>query len=187
MPETRIVPLTPGGIETLLDHWERYDAQSGREGDLPYGPGDDEPPPPREERRGSLDAALRTPVARPDWTRVWIATADDAAVGHVLLRWVPPGGAAHRAWCSIGVERAHRGAGVGRRLLRAAIDWAGGRPELDWIDLGVFAANERAVALYRAEGFVETGRVPDRFRVGGMSIEDITMSRRLAAADGPRD
>lgn len=185
MPNTRILPLSPEGRDVLIDHWERYDAQSGQDGDLPYGPQDDEPPPPREQRRASLDASLRTAVAQPDWARIWIATADDRAVGHVLLRWLPPGGGSHRAWCSIGVEREHRRAGIGRRLLRVAIEWAADRPELDWIDLGVFAANDRAIALYREEGFVPTGYVLDRFRVGGRSIDDITMSLRLAAVDGP--
>lgn len=55
-----------------------------------------------------------------------------------------------------------------------AITWA--RAEgLRWLDLGVFADNAPARALYRQLGFVEVGTVPDAFRIDGRSVEDVSM------------
>jgi ribosomal protein S18 acetylase RimI-like enzyme len=78
----------------------------------------------------------------------------------------------------MGVERGWRGRGHGRALLAAAIAWARGA-ELAWIDLGVFAHNQRARALYAAVGFIEIGVTRDRFRVDGTAIDDIAMALAL--------
>jgi len=48
-----------------------------------------------------------------------------------------------------------------------------------WIDLGVFAHNEAARALYKSVGFVEVGTVKDQFRVDGVSIDDVSMTLAL--------
>ena len=50
---------------------------------------------------------------------------------------------------TIGVQRRHQGAGIGRRLLTALITEARGRP----IHLEVRTDNEPAIALYRSFGF----------------------------------
>jgi ribosomal protein S18 acetylase RimI-like enzyme len=74
----------------------------------------------------------------------------------------------------MGVERGFRGQGHGRALLAAAIAWAK-NAELAWLDLGVFAHNRRARALYAAVGFVEVGITRDRYRVDGTVIDDVAM------------
>ena len=61
-------------------------------------------------------------------------------------------------------------------LLHAAIDWAKHQPSIAWIDLGVFSDNPGAQALYTRHGFEVLGRMPDRFRVDGESLEDISMT-----------
>jgi ribosomal protein S18 acetylase RimI-like enzyme len=78
----------------------------------------------------------------------------------------------------MGIERAHRGQGHGRGLLAAAIAWAR-EAGLAWLDLGVFAHNPRARALYRSVGFVEVGTTRDRYRVDGRQIDDVAMALRL--------
>jgi RimJ/RimL family protein N-acetyltransferase len=78
----------------------------------------------------------------------------------------------------MGVERPWRGKGHGTALLAAAITWAR-RAELTWLDLGVFAHNHRARALYATIGFVEVGVTRDRFRVDGVPIDDVAMAMAL--------
>ena len=58
---------------------------------------------------------------------------------------------------NIAVHPERRGAGLGRRLLRAAIDLARRRGCAEAI-LEVRPSNAAALALYRSEGFVEIGR-----------------------------
>ena len=69
----------------------------------------------------------------------------------------------HRAEFGISVDKDCWGLGIGRALTRACIECAkaAGYAQLE---LQAVEANERAVALYRSEGFVEYGRNPRGFR-----------------------
>ncbi len=55
---------------------------------------------------------------------------------------------------------------------------------LAYMDLGVFSGKDRAEHLYRRVGFVEVGRVPDRYRVGADVLDDVLMTLDLAAWPG---
>jgi ribosomal protein S18 acetylase RimI-like enzyme len=84
----------------------------------------------------------------------------------------------HRAMLGMGVERGWRGKGHGRALLAAAIAWARAAG-LAWLDLGVFAHNQRARKLYTSVGFVEVGVTRDRYRVDASVIDDVAMALEL--------
>jgi putative acetyltransferase len=99
-------------------------------------------------------------------------------VGHLDLHGGRLASEFHRAMLGMGVERGSRGKGHGRALLAAAIEWARDA-ELAWLDLGVFAHNHRARALYAAAGFVEVGITRDRFRVDDVAIDDVAMALAL--------
>ncbi len=174
-----IRPLALDALEPYLDHILRYDAQSGTEGEPPSGPhGWDE----RPDRETLAERARRrwvAPIDGLDWRRVWGLYDGARVVGSVQLSGGALLSARHRCDCGIGLERPFRGQGWGRRLMEVAIDWARSQPTLAWIDLGVFEGNDRALALYLSLGFERTGRTPDRFRVDGHSIDDISMSLRV--------
>lgn len=59
-------------------------------------------------------------------------------------------------------------------LSAAGIERARTQPSIDWIDLAVFSDNPGAQALYARHGFHVLGRTPDRFRVDGRSLDDIS-------------
>ena len=65
----------------------------------------------------------------------------------------------HRAEFGISIDKAYWGLGIGRALTKACIECAkaAGYAQLE---LGVVAENERAVSLYKSEGFTEYGRNP---------------------------
>jgi ribosomal protein S18 acetylase RimI-like enzyme len=63
---------------------------------------------------------------------------------------------AHVGHLGMGMLLAYRGRGIGERLLRASID-AARSAGFERIELSVYAANERAAALYRKVGFVMEG------------------------------
>lgn len=63
---------------------------------------------------------------------------------------------------SLGVEPAYHRQGIGERLLQEAIAFAR-RAGLAWLEIG----------------FIEVGRLPDQFRIGQMSIEDVAMVLQL--------
>jgi len=88
---------------------------------------------------------------------------------------------AHRGVLGMGVLEAYRGAGIGRALIGAAIAGARARG-LARVDLEVLADNARAIALYRAVGFVVEGVKRDAYRVDGRSVELIDMALFLDGA-----
>jgi ribosomal protein S18 acetylase RimI-like enzyme len=63
---------------------------------------------------------------------------------------------AHEGMLGMGVAEDYRGRGLGERLLRAALDAAGGAG-FERVALSVYASNTRAAALYRKVGFVHEG------------------------------
>ena len=82
----------------------------------------------------------------------------------------------HRGGLGIGVQAAYRGQGIGEALLRALLDWAAREPELERVELAVFAHNERALNLYRKLGFAEETRRLRAFKLAdGGYYDEIQM------------
>ncbi len=157
---------------------------------------------------GDPDVVLASAIERwhkrldePLWGRAWAiaidAPKDDLPgipplprlVGHAELRGGRVDSELHRATLGIGIEDAYRGKGYGKALMDVTIAWARDEAKLTWIDLGVFAENTPARALYRRMGFVEVGRREDAFRLGAAgeeSVEDVqmTLDLRLSRVSG---
>ena len=149
-------------------------AESGR-GDyhfMPFAPDDPEGP------RGLDPRMLDLPVDDIGWQRWWVARPEgsDSVIGHVDLKGEYLKTALHRCELGIGIERAHRGQGLGRRLMETAITFARETPSIEWVDLRVFAHNANARSLYQALGFDEVCVVRDRVRIEGEVIDDVMMT-----------
>lgn len=81
----------------------------------------------------------------------------------------------HRCSFAIAIEQAYCGCGLGLLLSKKAIEWAG-KMGFEQVELGVYADNERAIALYKRMGFEECGRNPRAFRLKeGTYIDEINM------------
>lgn len=68
----------------------------------------------------------------------------------------------HRAEFGISVDEKYWNLGIGRALLKACVECAL-KAGYEQLELEVVAENERAVALYKSEGFEEYGRNPKGF------------------------
>jgi RimJ/RimL family protein N-acetyltransferase len=85
---------------------------------------------------------------------------------------------AHRAILYISVAKDWRNHGVGAALLRTLIEWAENNPRINKLSLAVLATNDRAIALYRKEGFLEEGRRVREIKLGpDQYLDDILMYR----------
>ncbi|MDR6973422.1 ribosomal protein S18 acetylase RimI-like enzyme [Streptomyces sp. 3330] len=71
-----------------------------------------------------------------------------------------------------------RGRGVGRALVRAAVEEARGQGARR-ITLRVLGHNTPARRLYASEGFVVEGVLPEEFLLGGEYVDDVFMGRAL--------
>lgn len=155
--------------------------QSGLRGSPIYAPfSSDEPPRgPSPERIAELRERLALPTSEGNWFRGFFLVHGRTPVGELTVNGGRLHSERHRGTIGMGLLEGHRGKGFGERLLSTAIAWAHADPYVEWLDLGVFGGNDRALRLYTRLGFVETGRVVDRFRVDGRKITDIQMSLRL--------
>lgn len=73
-------------------------------------------------------------------------------VAHIVLRTLEAGKKVIRLSFIISNDKL-RGKGYGRAVTLAAIDYARNKLGAEEIDLGVFANNDRAIALYKSLGF----------------------------------
>jgi GNAT superfamily N-acetyltransferase len=169
-------------MDAFMVHVEKQAAENGRGRTVRFALREPGKPRDAARLRETVAGGLEKPVGEPGWFRVWIASDAAQIVGHVGLRAPGEPHSAHRAFVDVGVLDPYRGRGIARRLYEAAIDWARGQGRLAWLDAEVFAHNEPALSLHRSLGFVETARIPDMFRLDGMSVDDVRLSLRLDRA-----
>ncbi|HXA30078.1 MAG TPA: GNAT family N-acetyltransferase [Candidatus Angelobacter sp.] len=89
---------------------------------------------------------------------------DDRVVGNLLVERRRGRYESHRGDVSMAIRKGFRGAGLGRALLDAAVDW-GRAVGIAKLTLGVFPTNQPALALYRAVGFEAEGVLRDHLRL----------------------
>jgi len=111
-----------------------------------------------------------------------VAEDGGAIVGHGLLQAHKLAVTAHVVELSLVVHEGHQGGGIGKLLMHALIDWARSSPRVEKIELRVRSSNDRAIALYRALGFVEEGRFRHRIKLGPDAyLDDVAMALWLGA------
>ena len=87
-----------------------------------------------------------------------VAVAGGVVVGSISIRRDPYPATRHTASIGMFVTSAWRGRGVGSALMGGAMRWARDAG-VERVDLSVYPHNQAAIALYRAFGFVEEGRL----------------------------
>lgn len=97
--------------------------------------------------------------------RIYTAcVADGEPIGHIELNEIDE----HSARvCRVMIDRRRRGQGLGRAMVRQALQVGFDDLHLHRIDLGVFDFNTAAIRCYEAEGFVREGHLREVRRVGG--------------------
>ncbi|MFM8998790.1 MAG: N-acetyltransferase family protein [Actinomycetota bacterium] len=119
--------------------------------------------------------------ARRSWTddgAELVAVDADGVLGGVrIVRELHPA-TRHVASFGLLVRAEHRGRGIGRALLAEAIRWAE-HVGVRKLELAVYPDNDAAIALYRACGFVEEGRLRGHSRRGDGYADEIIMGRWL--------
>ena len=104
-----------------------------------------------------------------------VAELDGRVVGGANLqrgRWSKND---HVADLGVAIRKEFRGRGIGEALLRAGLEWARA-VGIRKVRLGVFATNERAIALYRKLGFVEEARLRGEVVLEGAPVDEVLMA-----------
>ena len=173
--------LTPDDLEEFLQMAKRITLDSGQNGSPIHSAREGWDPDIEDRIRARGGSRLQLRVGQPNWQRSFGLFLNGSLRGDVTLCGGELETEQHRALLSIGLLPEARCQGHGRRMMDMAIRWAADQPSLFWIVLGVFAGNHAAHALYKKLGFVEHGRIPDRFRIHGQSIDDVDMLLDLDA------
>ncbi|MGW0999070.1 N-acetyltransferase family protein [Streptomyces sp. NPDC002520] len=131
-----------------------------------------------------------TPEPQPPYTPLFdeshppadflVAALDEGIAGYIRLAH-PTRLASNTHVLSIqgfAVAETARGLGVGRRLIRAAVDEARRRGARR-LTLRVLGHNTPARKLYESEGFVVEGIQPEEFFLAGAYVDDVLMGRSL--------
>jgi len=171
--------VTAADLEPFLRHLERQLSESGQGGLPVFSPFPRGGHPRVDQLRPPREAGLARTLDEPGWWRMWAAWDGRRVVGGCELAGGVVTSELHRASLILGLERSHYGRGLASRLLEAAIAWAEGEPLLAWIYLTVFTNNAPAIRLYERFGFERRGVIEDRFRVDGVTIDELHMVRRL--------
>jgi RimJ/RimL family protein N-acetyltransferase len=109
---------------------------------------------------------------------IYVAEITGKPVGWVTMRGSDRRRLRHQCVLGISVDRAHRGGGVGRALMTAAIAWARVQ-QLDRIELRVMTRHAKAIALYERMGFVKEGTVRGGIRIRDALHDDFIMGLLL--------
>lgn len=167
-------------FDAFVPYVREHLADNGQPGVGYFQPQSREAEPFPDARVEAFRKELSAAVGEDHWRRLWVMRDDAGALcGHVDLRAHPERYARHRCLLGIGVDRRRRGTGYGRQLLEHAIRWASGPTGLDWIDLHVLVANLAAIRLYERAGFVRVGETVDMYRIDGVSLASLAMTRRV--------
>tara|TARA_B100000029_G_scaffold513768_1_gene614360 strand:- start:183 stop:749 length:567 start_codon:yes stop_codon:yes gene_type:complete len=171
--------LGANDAEGFVEHVIEHNQESGADGDVIFMPYSRTEPYDKDKNIPIAQKRWSTPMNTPGWRRCFAAFHGSKMVGHVELCGGLLRSDLHRVELGMGLVREHRRQGLGTRLLEVSIEWLRAETDVVWLDLGVFAHNAPAIALYQSMGFVERGRTPDQYRVEGTHIENINMSLYL--------
>ena len=70
-----------------------------------------------------------------------------------------------------------RGQGYGAAGSQAVIDWAVGYLGLRRLEAWILASNDASLGLFRSLGFVEEGRLTQRYLMGGRHMDMLVLAR----------
>ena len=152
--------LEPGDLPDLTEAWNQPLAYAGTL-QLPYTSLDS-----RQKRYASTDAAS---------TRL-VAVIEGKVIGMIFLARFE-NRRSHVGSIGMAVHDAYAGRGAGTALMAAVIDLADNWLQLKRLELGVYADNTRAIALYERFGFEREGLNRAYAWRNGDYVDSIAMAR----------
>ncbi|TCU40001.1 GNAT family N-acetyltransferase [Rhizobium azibense] len=105
----------------------------------------------------------------------FVAVRDGEVVGWCDIRRHSFPSHAHRGSLGMGIISAHRGQGIGSRLMETTLKQAR-EYNIIRVELSVHADNARAIRLYEKAGFVSEGVSKDAVRIDGRYIDVVNMA-----------
>jgi ribosomal protein S18 acetylase RimI-like enzyme len=125
------------------------------------------------------EKALLADIAESPNAIMLVAEAGGALVGELSLKAISARRAVkHVATLGMSVRQDWRGKGVGRALMKDALEWAP-TAGITRVELYVYARNAPAIGLYEKFGFATEGRRRNFIREGDTYLDDFVMAKLL--------
>jgi len=158
--EVLVRALEPADLPDLTEAWNQPNAYAGTL-QLPYTP---------------LEKRLKNFVVTSPTQSNLVAVIEGKVIGALGLT---RGEArrAHVGWIGMAVHDAYAGRGAGTALMAALVDLADNWLQLKRLELGVYADNARAIALYERFGFEREGLNRAYAWRGGAYADSLMMAR----------
>jgi len=113
-----------------------------------------------------------------DETFYMVAEVGGKVVGVSEINRRPSGYETHVGVLGIAIRNGFRNIGIGTEMMKTLVEQAQAMG-LKVLTLSAFATNECAIHVYEKVGFVQTGRVPEKFFKDGRYIDEIIMANVL--------
>ena len=159
-PDILIRALEPGDLPDLTEAWNQPRAYAGTL-QLPYT---------------SLDSRQKRAAATPASVTRLVAVIEAKVIGAIGLERFE-NRRSHAGYIGMAVHDAYAGRGAGTALMAAVIDLADNWLQLKRLELGVYADNARAIALYERFGFEREGLYRAYAWRDGEYVDSIAMAR----------
>ena len=159
-PDILIRAQEPGDLPDLTEAWNQPRAYA-RTLQLPYT---------------SLDSRQKRAAATPPSVTRLVAVIEAKVIGAIGLERFE-NRRSHAGYIGMAVHDAYAGRGAGTALMAAVIDLADNWLQLKRLELGVYADNARAIALYERFGFEREGLYRAYAWRDGEYVDSIAMAR----------
>ena len=159
-PDILIRGMEPADLPDITEAWNQPKAYAGTL-QLPFT---------------SLETRQARHAAHPGSTRL-VAVIDGKAIGMIFLGREESPRRSHVGSLGMAVHDAYAGRGVGTALMAAVVDLADNWLQLKRLELGVYADNARAIALYERFGFEREGVWRAYAWRNGEYVDSIAMAR----------
>lgn len=108
-----------------------------------------------------------------------IAEYDGELIGNIDITGSKRSKMFHTGMLGMGIKEKWRNQGLGKALIKYAIEWAKNNSEIEIIWLDVYASNELGCNLYKNAGFEVSGIIKDFFKEENGFIDKIQMYQRI--------
>jgi putative acetyltransferase len=108
---------------------------------------------------------------------LFVAESDGRLIGGIGISRIDQPNRTHTSVLGMNVAGGYRGKGIGRAMLKHALDWADSTPSIERIELEVTSHNAPAIHLYEEFGFKAEGVKRRAMKKDGQYADLLLMSR----------
>lgn len=175
-----IAPAEISDLECFFDYLGKQIAENGTSNSHLFQPLSRDINTICEHTRAKFESGFEATLGTPSWRKLWVAKDSLGNIcGHIDLRNNGDEYRFHRVLLGMGVDSQYRKQRIGEQLIETAVSFCSKESSIDWLDLNVLSMNYPAKNLYLKCGFTVIGEIVDYYRIDGISVSELTMTKSV--------